>query len=56
MNSLRRVLILFLVLAACLAVQTAHAQSDQPLALVMTADGPVMPPMLDYIKTARVTE
>ena len=28
----------------------AQAQSDQPLAIVMTADGPIMPPMLEYIK------
>jgi membrane-bound serine protease (ClpP class) len=27
-----------------------YAQSDQPLALVMTADGPIMPPMLEYFK------
>ncbi|MGE5463915.1 MAG: NfeD family protein [Syntrophothermus sp.] len=43
--------LLFIVLAALLGTfQSIHAQSDQPLALVMTADGPVMPPMLDYIK------
>jgi membrane-bound serine protease (ClpP class) len=43
---------LFLILLSALlaAFQTTHAQSDEPLALVMTADGPVMPPMLDYIK------
>ena len=42
----------FLILAAALLAifQTAGAQSDQPLALVMTADGPIMPPMLEYIK------
>jgi membrane-bound serine protease (ClpP class) len=27
-----------------------HAQTDQPLAIVLTADGPIMPPMLEYIK------
>ncbi|MDD2922674.1 MAG: nodulation protein NfeD [Anaerolineales bacterium] len=26
------------------------AQSNQPVALVMTADGPIMPPMLEYFK------
>ncbi len=31
-------------------IQPARAQSDQPLALVITADGPIMPPMLEYIK------
>ena len=43
---------LFLILLASLlaAFQSARAQSDQPLVLVMTADGPVMTPMLDYIK------
>ena len=51
-KSIRRMLVLYLVVVACAsaALQTARAQSDQPLALVMTADGPVMPPMLDYIK------
>ena len=49
MNVLRRVIVLTLVMAAC-ALQTVRAQDGQPLALVMTADGPVMPPMLEYIK------
>ena len=51
-KSIRRMLVLYLVVVACAlaALQTAQAQGDQPLALVMTADGPVMPPMLDYIK------
>ena len=41
----------FILLAGLLAAfQTVHAQNDKPLALVMTADGPVMPPMLEYIK------
>jgi len=30
--------------------QPVKAQSDEPLAIVMTADGPIMPPMLEYIK------
>jgi membrane-bound serine protease (ClpP class) len=33
-----------------LAFQTARAQGEAPVALVMTADGPIMPPMLEYIK------
>ena len=43
---------LFLIVFASisLACQTARAQSDAPLALVMRADGPIMPPMLEYIK------
>ena len=50
MKVLRRMFILTLVMAASLTYQTTRAQDDQPLALVMTADGPVMPPMLEYIK------
>lgn len=43
-------LLLILYAAFSLALQPARAQSDVPLALVMTADGPIMPPMLEYIK------
>jgi len=52
MKSLRRTFILLLVIYASLSLtfQTTHAQNDEPLALVMTADGPIMPPMLEYIK------
>ena len=48
----RRIFVLCLVLFASLALafQPARAQADAPLALVMTADGPIMPPMLEYIK------
>lgn len=51
-NHLRRLSILFLIAYATvsLAFNSVHAQSDQPLALVMTADGPIMPPMFEYIK------
>jgi membrane-bound serine protease (ClpP class) len=40
------------ILAAILliAFQTVYAQSNEPLALVMTADGPIMPAMREYIK------
>ena len=31
-------------------VQSASAQQDQPLALILTADGPVMPAMREYIQ------
>jgi membrane-bound serine protease (ClpP class) len=46
-----RVLFLFLLLliAGRLASPT-YAQSDKPLAIVMTADGPITPPMLEYFK------
>jgi membrane-bound serine protease (ClpP class) len=52
LKSIRRAFILFLILFAALslAFQPARAQNDAPLALVMTADGPIMPPMLEYIK------
>jgi membrane-bound serine protease (ClpP class) len=48
---MKKIGLLFILLAALLAVfQTVHAQSEKPLALVMTADGPIMPPMLEYIR------
>ena len=52
MKYIRRTFSLFLILFAAfsLVFQTVHAQSDRPLALVMTADGPIMPPMLEYIQ------
>ena len=52
MKFIRRTLILFVLLFAgfSLAFQPARAQSDAPLALVMTADGPIMPPMFEYFK------
>ena len=52
MKHFRRLMILFLFVyaSASLAFTFVHAQSDQPLALVMTAEGPIMPPMLEYIK------
>lgn len=45
---IRRLLILFVFAFA--AFQTAFAQSSQPVAVVLTADGPIMPPMMEYIK------
>jgi membrane-bound serine protease (ClpP class) len=52
MKSIRRTFALLFVLFAVfsLAFQPARAQNSDPLALVMTADGPIMPPMLEYIK------
>ena len=48
---MKRIGTFLIFLTAFLTVfQSAHAQSDTPLALVMTADGPIMPPMLEYIK------
>ena len=48
---MKRAGFLFIFLAALLlALQPVHAQSNKPLAIVMTADGPIMPPMREYIK------
>src|SRR5512138_763419 len=48
---MKRIGCLFIFLSALLvAFQPVHAQSGEPLALVMTADGPIGPPMLEYIK------
>ena len=38
------------LLGAAIFASVARAQRDQPLAIIMTADGPIMPPMLEYIK------
>jgi membrane-bound serine protease (ClpP class) len=43
-------LLLIFFASLLMAFQPARAQSDEPLAIVMTADGPIMPPMLEYIK------
>jgi membrane-bound serine protease (ClpP class) len=52
MKSIRCTFILLLILfgSLSLALQPARAQSDGPRAVIMTADGPIMPPMLEYIK------
>ncbi len=47
MKRLRFLLIFLAVLL--LGFQSAHAQANEPLVLVMTADGPIVPPMLEYI-------
>jgi membrane-bound serine protease (ClpP class) len=48
---MKRLGFLCILLAALfLAFQPARAQNDAPLAIVMTADGPIMPPMLEYVK------
>lgn len=47
MNKLR-LITLTLLLAACFSA--VQAQGGQPLAVVMTAEGPVMPPMLEYFQ------
>jgi membrane-bound serine protease (ClpP class) len=52
MKSIRRTFILSLILFASFvpAFQPVRAQNNDPLALVMTADGPIMPPMFEYVK------
>lgn len=45
---LTRIPVLILIVLALF--QPAFAQSDAPLAIIMTADGPIMPPMLEYFK------
>jgi len=48
---MKRIGFLLIFLGAILTIfQPARAQTDEPLAIVMTADGPIMPPMLEYIK------
>ena len=48
---MKRFGLLLIFLGAVLSVfQPARAQGDEPLVLVMTADGPIMPPMHEYIK------
>lgn len=47
MKQLRIFLLALTVFAFFSAVR---AQSSEPLAIVMTVDGPIMPPMLEYIK------
>lgn len=57
MKSIFRTFILSLVLFAALSLifQPVRAQAGDPLALVMTADGPIMPPMLEYIRRGITT-
>ena len=49
-HSMKRLRILLLVFTVFALFTSVRAQSDQPLAIVMTADGPVMPPMLAYFE------
>jgi membrane-bound serine protease (ClpP class) len=52
MKLIHRTFSLFLVLFASFSLifQPVAAQNEDPLAIVMTADGPIMPPMLEYIR------
>lgn len=52
MKTIRRTFGLLCILFAAFALvfQPAGAQSGSPLAVVLTAQGPIMPPMYEYIK------
>src|SRR5688572_14710969 len=55
MKSIRRTFGVFCLLLGSLSLafqsaQVTRAQSDQPLAITLTAEGPIMPPMLEYIQ------
>jgi membrane-bound serine protease (ClpP class) len=47
---MKRFRILLLVFALFALFTSVHAQRETSLAIVMTADGPIMPPMLEYFK------
>jgi len=47
---MRRYQFAFLLLLIVLTFSQAYAQSSDPLAIVLSADGPIMPPMLEYIQ------
>lgn len=48
---MKRIGLLLIFLGSLLILfQPVQAQSDERLAIVMTADGPIVPPMLEYIK------
>ncbi len=42
--------VLLLILTICAFFSHTQAQTNDPVAVVLTADGPIMPPMLEYIK------
>ncbi len=52
MKNTRLLFSVFLVLLGTFSLfaHPARAQSGQPLALVLTAEGPIVPPMLDYLR------
>lgn len=47
---MKQIRIFLLALTLLAFFSSVRAQSDEPLAVVMTVDGPIMPPMLEYIK------
>ena len=47
---MKQIRIILLALTVLAFFSSVRAQSDEPLAIVMTVDGPIMPPMYEYIK------
>lgn len=47
---MKQIRIFLLVLTVLAFFSSVQAQSNEPLAIVMTVDGAIMPPMLEYIK------
>lgn len=47
---MKQIRIILLALTLLAFFSSVRAQSDEPLAIIMTVDGPIMPPMLEYIK------
>src|SRR5919106_356145 len=45
-----RLIFILILLGTAIFASAAQAQGDGPRAIIMTADGPIMPPMLEYIK------
>jgi membrane-bound serine protease (ClpP class) len=46
---MKQIRIFLLALTVLGFFSSVRAQSDEPLAVIMTVDGPIMPPMLEYI-------
>ncbi len=47
---MKHIRIFLLALTVLAFFSSVHAQSNEPLAIIMTVDGPIMPPMYEYIK------
>ncbi len=47
---MKQIRVFLLVLTVLAFFSVVHAQSNEPLAIIMTADGTIMPPMLEYFK------
>jgi len=47
---MKQIRVILLALTVLVFFSSVRAQSDQPLAVIMTAEGPIMPPMLEYFQ------